>query len=248
MKFAGIIPARYASTRFPGKPLVMINGKMMIHRVYEQASKVLDHVVVATDDKRIAEAVENFSGKVVMTSKKHKSGTDRCGEAIDLYEEACGENFDVIINIQGDEPYIYPEQLKQICECFSTKKTEIATLAKPINNSDDILNPNRPKVVLNNKSEALYFSRSPIPFINGEKPNHWIKHIFYKHIGLYAYRKDILKQLVQLKPSLLETSESLEQLRWLENGYKIKVGITEYESISIDTRSDLQKIETIGLL
>ncbi len=248
MNFIGIIPARYASTRFPGKPLVMINGKMMIQRVFEQASKVFDHVVVATDDKRIFEAVEGFGGKVVMTSKKHRSGTDRCAEAVSIYESDYDIEFDVVVNIQGDEPFIYPEQLKEVAACFKNKKVQIATLAKPINNSEDIFNPNKPKVIVNKKQDAIYFSRSPIPYVRDEKQEKWVKYRFYKHIGLYAYRKDVLHKITRLDATPLEIAESLEQLRWIENGYKIKVEFTEYESISIDTKADLKKVDTIGLM
>ncbi len=249
MKVIGIIPARYASTRFPGKPLVDIGGKIMIQRVYEQSKKALDLVYVATDDKRIEKAVKSFGGKVVITSKKHKSGTDRLSEAIEIIKEQTGEDYDVIINIQGDEPFIYPEQIESVKKCFKLKRTQIATLAKPIINSKDIFDTNKPKLILNNKKEAIYFSRSPIPFIRGAKNKDWIlKNKFYKHIGLYGYRYKILKEITQLKPSVLEMAESLEQLRWIENGYKIKVEETEYESIGIDTRKDLKRIFEAGLL
>lgn len=249
MKVIGIIPARYASTRFPGKPLVDIGGKIMIQRVYEQSKKALDEVYVATDDKRIEKAVKAFGGKVVITSKKHKSGTDRLSEAIEIIKEQTGDDYDVIINIQGDEPFIYPEQIESVKKCFKLKRTQIATLAKPIINSKDIFDTNKPKLVLNNKKEAIYFSRSPIPFIRGTKNKDWIfKNKFYKHIGLYGYRYKILKEITQLKPSVLEMAESLEQLRWIENGYKIKVEETEYESIGIDTKKDLKRIFEAGLL
>jgi 3-deoxy-manno-octulosonate cytidylyltransferase (CMP-KDO synthetase) len=249
MNFIAIIPARYASTRFPGKPLVNINGKTMVHNVYLQAKKVFDDVYVATDDDRILKEVEKFGGKVVMTKKKHKSGTDRCAEAIEKIELEESRTWDVVVNIQGDEPFIKTEQLIEIQKCFKLKKTEIATLVKPINNIEDIFNPHKPKVVLNKKNEALYFSRSPIPFLRGTDNNKWVsKHLYYKHIGLYAYRKDILFEITKIKPSSLEIAESLEQLRWLENGYKIKVAFTEHESISIDTPKDLEKIRHVGLL
>ena len=249
MNFIGIIPARYASTRFPGKPLVDIGGKIMIQRVYEQAKKTLNVVYVATDDKRIEKAVKEFGGNVVMTSKKHKSGTDRIAEAVDLISQETNKKYDVIINIQGDEPFIYPEQIESVKKCFKLKRTQIATLAKPIINSKDIFDQNKPKVILNKKNEAIYFSRSPIPFVRGVKQTDWIqKHKFYKHIGLYGYRYDILKQITKLKPSVLTKIESLEQLRWIENGYKIKVEETEYESLGIDTRKDLKRIHEAGLL
>ena len=249
MNIAAIIPARYASTRFPGKPLVNINGKTMIHNVYIQAKKVFDVVYVATDDNRISKEIESFGGKYVMTSKKHKSGTDRCAEAIQNIEEAEGREFDVVINIQGDEPFIKTEQLIEIKKCFNKKRTQIATLVKPINNKEDIFNTNKPKVVINKYNEAIYFSRSTIPYIRGHRETTWItKHLFYKHIGLYGYRKDVLLEITKLEQTPLEIAESLEQLRWIENGYKIKVAFTEHESVSIDTPKDLEKIKEVGLL
>ncbi|HOK38885.1 MAG: 3-deoxy-manno-octulosonate cytidylyltransferase [Bacteroidales bacterium] len=249
MNFIAIIPARYASTRFPGKPLIQINGKSMIQNVYIQAKKVFEHVYVATDDERIAQEVERFGGKFVMTKKKHKSGTDRCAEAITKIEVLENMNFDVIVNVQGDEPFIKIEQLLEIKKCFSRKRTQIATLAKPINNIEDIFNPNKPKLVVNSKKEALYFSRSPIPYVRGVVREKWIaKHLFYKHIGLYAYRKDVLLKITKLCQTPLEIAESLEQLRWLENGFTINVAFTEHESISIDTPKDLEKVKQLGLL
>jgi 3-deoxy-manno-octulosonate cytidylyltransferase (CMP-KDO synthetase) len=249
MNFIAIIPARYASTRFPGKPLVNINGKTMVHNVYVQAKKVFDDVYVATDDERIQREVERFGGKVVMTKKKHKSGTDRCAEAIEKIEILENRTWDVIVNIQGDEPFIKTEQLLEIKKCFKIKRNQIATLVKPINNKEDIFNSNKPKVVISKDNEAIYFSRSPIPYIRGINENKWVsKHLFYKHIGLYAYRKEVLFEITKLKPSSLEIAESLEQLRWIENGYTIKVAFTEHESISIDTPKDLDKITQVGLL
>ena len=241
MKFIGIIPARYASTRFPGKPLADMNGKPMIQRVYEQVKDVLDSVCVATDDIRIENAVKAFGGQVVMTSDQHRSGTDRCYEAY----QKIGEGYDVIVNIQGDEPFIHPEQIQTIKTCFADANTQIATLVKPFRSDDDfestLFNPNSPKVVLN-KNNAMYFSRSIIPHIRGKKYTEWLpSHTFYKHIGLYAYRAQVLKEITQLPQSALELAESLEQLRWLENGYKIKVGITEQETIGIDTPEDMEK-------
>ena len=242
MKFIGIIPARYASTRFPGKPLADMNGKPMIQRVYEQVKDVLDSVCVATDDIRIENAVKAFGGQVVMTSDQHRSGTDRCYEAY----QKIGEGYDVIVNIQGDEPFIHPEQIQTIKTCFADANTQIATLVKPFRSDDDfestLFNPNSPKVVLNKNNEAMYFSRSIIPYIRGTKYTEWLpSHTFYKHIGLYAYRAQVLKEITQLPQSALELAESLEQLRWLENGYKIKVGITEQETIGIDTPEDMEK-------
>ena len=239
--FIGIIPARYASTRFPGKPLVEIDGKSMIQRVYEQASCVLDCVFVATDDVRIAEAVKAFGGNVVMTSENHKSGTDRCFEA---YEKTA-TNRKIVVNIQGDEPFIQPSQIETICNCFDDPGTQIATIIKPFSQTDGetaLFNPNSPKVVINKKMEAIYFSRSVIPYNRGCERGDWLKyHTYYKHIGMYAYRADILKEITRLPPSLLEQTESLEQLRWLENGYRIKAGISNVETIGIDTPEDLER-------
>ena len=242
MKFIGIIPARYASTRFPGKPLALLGGKPMIQRVYEQVKETVDRVCVATDDERIEAAVKAFGGNVVMTSDQHRSGTDRCEE---VYQKV-GEPFDVIINIQGDEPFIHPEQIETIKRCFEDKSVDIATLVKPFAADGDfestLFNPNSPKVVVNKRMEAMYFSRSIVPYIRGKKYTEWLSaHVFYKHIGMYAYRADVLKEITALPPSSLEIAESLEQLRWLENGYKIKVGITEQETIGIDTPEDLEK-------
>ncbi|MDR2145153.1 MAG: 3-deoxy-manno-octulosonate cytidylyltransferase [Tannerella sp.] len=246
MKFIAIIPSRYASTRFPGKPLVDIGGKPMIQRVYEQIVKIVDNVYVATDDTRIEEAVKNFGGNVVMTSDQHRSGTDRC------YEAFCkiGAGNDVIINIQGDEPFIQPEQIELLKNCFQEADTQIATLAKPFDKDSDVektlFNPNSPKVALNNRSEAMYFSRSAIPYVRDVKSMEWLKNqIFYKHIGLYAYRADILQAITALPQTPLEKAESLEQLRWLENGYKIKVAITNIETVGIDTPEDLEKAKAL---
>lgn len=242
MKFIGIIPARYASSRFPGKPLADMDGKPMIQRVYEQVIQAVDDVCVATDDERIEAAVKAFGGKVVMTSDKHRSGTDRCFEAY----QKIGKGFDVVINIQGDEPFIHPEQIETIKACFTDGEIQIATLVKPFSPDDDfettLFNPNSPKVVVNKKMEAMYFSRSIIPYIRGKKYTEWLpNHTFYKHIGMYAYRADVLAEITALPQSTLELAESLEQLRWLENGYKIKVGITEQETIGIDTPAELEK-------
>lgn len=242
MRFIGIIPARYASTRFPGKPLADMDGKSMIQRVYEQVKDTVDAVYVATDDQRIEQAVKNFGGNVVMTSDKHKSGTDRCYEA---YQKV-GEDFDVVINIQGDEPFVQPKQIETIKNCFTDNTVQIATLVKPFRPDDDfekvLFNPNSPKVVINRNQEAMYFSRSVIPYIRGKHFSEWLpNHTYYKHIGMYAYRADVLAQITSLPQSPLELAESLEQLRWLENGYKIKVGITDIETIGIDTPEDLAK-------
>lgn len=249
MNAVGIIPARFASTRFPGKPLALIGGKPMIQRVYEQALKVLDVVVVATDDERIRSVVEAFGGRVVMTSPEHKSGTDRAAEANKLIGEQLGRRFDVVLNIQGDEPFIQPEQLRKVLSCFLDKDTEIATLVKPFGPSDDIFNPNSPKVVINQSGEAIFFSRSPIPYIRGSEQALWSTlHVYLKHIGLYGYRSDVLEEITKLEQTPLEIAESLEQLRWIENGYKIKVEQTHLESIGIDTPEDLERVIQLGLL
>lgn len=242
MNFLGIIPARYASTRFPGKPLADIGGKTMIQRVYEQASQCLSSVVVATDDERICTAVTGFGGQVVMTSLHHRSGTDRCAEALELYESKTGQTFDVVVNIQGDEPFIRPEQLRQAMECFTDEACQIATLVKQGASVEDVLNPNKVKAVLTRAGYALYFSRSPIPYVRGADSKEWAEsHPYNLHIGLYAYRTQTLKEITRLAPSPLEIAESLEQNRWLENGYRIRAALTEYESIGIDTPEDLEK-------
>lgn len=243
MKFLGIIPARYASTRFPAKPLAMLGGKTVIQRVYEQVAGILDDAYVATDDERIEAAVKAFGGKVVMTSVHHKSGTDRCYEAC----VKIGGQFDVVVNIQGDEPFIQPSQLQAIKACFDDATTQIATLVKPFTSDNGFValeNVNSPKVVLNKNMNALYFSRSIIPYQRNAEKTDWLKnHTYYKHIGLYAYRVDVLKEITSLPQSSLELAESLEQLRWLENGYTIKAGITEVETIGIDTPQDLEQAE-----
>lgn len=247
MQFVGIIPSRYASTRFPGKPLANIGGKTMIQRVYEQASKALEHVYVATDDERIAENVNSFGGNVVMTSKDHKSGTDRCSEAIrKITSEELNLKFDVVINIQGDEPFIKPEQIRLLKSCFEDETVQIATLTKDITEKDDIFNSNVVKVVRNKESRAIYFSRSPLPFIRNEPAENWHNvFLFQKHLGIYAYRVPILKEITALSPSSLELAESLEQNRWLENGYSIYVETTSFETVAIDTPDDLEKAKKL---
>ncbi len=243
MKFVGIIPARYASQRFPGKPLAILGGKTVIQRVYEQVKKVLENVYVATDDDRIFKTVENFGGKAIMTSPNHKSGTDRIEEAV----EKLNEDFDVVINIQGDEPFIQESQIRELCACFNDEHTQIATLGKPFTKDMGMTaleNPNSPKIVVDNNSYAMYFSRSIIPFIRNAKREEWINNFPYlKHIGLYAYRREVLREVTQLPQSSLEIAESLEQLRWLQNGYKIKVGLTNVETVGIDTPADLHRAE-----
>ena len=243
LKYIAIIPARYASTRFPGKPLAMLGGKPVIQRVWEQVSSVVDAAVVATDDERIAQTVESFGGRAIMTSPNHKNGTDRCWEA---YQKQ-GEEFDVVINVQGDEPFIAHSQLRAIMACFEDENTDIATLVKPFAEEDGLSaleNPNSPKVVLDNDSCAVYFSRSVIPYLRGVEREDWLKHhTFYKHIGMYAFRRDVLGEVTALPQSTLEKAESLEQLRWLENGYKIGVGISDVETVGIDTPEDLERAE-----
>ena len=240
MKFIGLIPARYASTRFPGKPLALLAGKPVIQHVYEQAAKVLDAVYVATDDERIYNKVLEFGGKAVMTSTENHSGTDRIEEAL----EKIGGDFDVAINIQGDEPFIAQSQIETLCHCFEDEVTQIATLGKPFECIEAVENPNSPKIVVDNRGYAMYFSRSIIPFVRGVERQEWLKkYPFLKHLGIYAYRTEVLKAITRLPQSSLELAESLEQLRWLENGYRIKVGITNVETVGIDTPEDLQRAE-----
>ncbi|GAB4133867.1 MAG: 3-deoxy-manno-octulosonate cytidylyltransferase [Bacteroidia bacterium] len=247
MSILGIIPARYASSRFPGKPLVGIGGKSMIRRVYEQASKAsrLGAVVVATDDQRIQEEVLSFGGKVVMTGEHHRSGTDRCAETLEKTEG----KWDAVINIQGDEPFIQPEQIDLLCSLFDDASTQIGTMVKKLHDITDLDNPNIIKVVLDNEKNGLYFSRSPIPHLRGIPSEDRLKHhFFYKHIGIYGYRADVLRKITQLEPGKLEIAESLEQLRWLENGYKIRTAYTELETISVDAPEDLDKLVAAGLI
>lgn len=240
MKFIGIIPARYASSRFPGKPLAMLDGKCVIQRVYETVSKVLDDVYVATDDNRIYDTVTRFGGKAVMTRSDHKSGTDRIEEAV----EKLNTDADVIVNVQGDEPFIQRSQIETVCQCFDDPNTQIATIGKPFETIDAVENPNSPKIVLDNNGYAMYFSRSVIPFVRGVERGQWLtEYPFLKHLGLYAYRREVLREVTRLPLSSLEKAESLEQLRWLQNGYKIKVGITNSETIGIDTPDDLKRAE-----
>jgi 3-deoxy-manno-octulosonate cytidylyltransferase (CMP-KDO synthetase) len=241
MKILGVIPSRYESTRFPGKPLVEIDGKTMIQRVYEQSKKAssLADVVVATDDDRIFNHVKAFGGNVVMTSKDHTSGTERCNEVL----EGMKEKPDVVVNIQGDEPYINPEQINQLCGCFEDEKTAIATLIKRVKDEEELFNPNRPKVEIDDNSFAKMFSRSAIPILENVEKSLWFdSRTYYKHIGIYGYKSDVLTTLSNLKPTPLEQKEKLEQLRWLENGYAIKVAETTFEAIAIDTPEDLKKI------
>ena len=243
MKFIAIIPARYASTRFPAKPLALLGGKPMIQHVYERVSCVLSDVVVATDDQRIYDVVVGFGGRVVMTSTEHRTGTDRCLEAYNNF----GLNADVVINVQGDEPFIAEEQIQALMHCFDNSQTDIATLIKPFPNDttyETLSNPNTPKVIVNPQRQAIYFSRNVIPHLRGIDQSQWASHhTYYKHIGIYAYRVDVLKQITQLQQTPLELAESLEQLRWLENGLTIQTAVTHIETIGIDTPEDLQKAE-----
>lgn len=240
MKFIGIIPARYASTRFPGKPLALLGGKPVIQHVYEKVAAVLEAAYVATDDERIYDVVKSFGGQVVMTRTNHKSGTDRIEEAI----EKIGGEWDVVVNVQGDEPFVAKSQLDTICHCFDDPITQIATLGKPFESMEAVQNPNSPKIVVDNMGFAMYFSRSVIPYVRGKEKSSWLTHYpFLKHLGIYAYRKDVLRQVTQLPQSSLEIAESLEQLRWLQNGFKIKVGTTDVETVGIDTPQDLERAE-----
>lgn len=240
MKFIGIIPARYASTRFPGKPLALLGGKPVIQHVYEKVAAVLEAAYVATDDERIYDVVKSFGGQVVMTRTDHKSGTDRIEEAI----EKIGGKWDVVVNVQGDEPFVAKSQLDTICHCFDDPTTQIATLGKPFESMEAVQNPNSPKIVVDNMGFAMYFSRSVIPYVRGKEKSSWLTHYpFLKHLGIYAYRKDVLRQITQLPQSSLEIAESLEQLRWLQNGFKIKVGTTDVETVGIDTPQDLERAE-----
>jgi 3-deoxy-manno-octulosonate cytidylyltransferase (CMP-KDO synthetase) len=255
MKYIGIIPARYASTRFPGKPLAVLGGKTVIQRVYEQAVSVLPEAYVATDDERIFACVEAFGGRAVMTRADHKSGTDRIEEAMEKIEEREmnieeggrrkeeGDGL-VVINIQGDEPFVQPEQIETLCRLFDDEETQIGTLGKPFESMEAVMNPNSPKIVCDRRGFALYFSRSVIPHVRGKEQQEWLLHYPYlKHLGMYAYRREVLREITQLPQSPLELAESLEQLRWLENGYRIRVGHTDTETVGIDTPADLQRAE-----
>ncbi len=237
----GIIPARFASTRFPGKPLIDLAGKSMIQRVYERCllSKSLSNIIIATDDEIIFEHVKTFTDQVCITSPKHPSGTDRCAEVVSLMNIKS----DVVVNIQGDEPLINPHQIDSLVECFTDAQTQIATLVKIINNPDVLFNVNTPKVIIDANQFAIYFSRETIPHLRNIEKSEWLdKHTFYQHIGIYAYQTSVLSAITNLSPSILEKAESLEQLRWLENGYKIKTAITADETYAIDTPEDVAKV------
>ena len=250
-KFIAIIPARYASTRFPGKPLAVLCGKTIIQRVYEKVSEVLPDVYVATDDDRIFSHVESFGGKVIMTSPDHQSGTDRVFEAASGIICESGDTIEnvVVINIQGDEPFIAKSQIETLCSCFDSPSTDLATLGKAFTSIDAVENPNSPKIVTTVDGYAMYFSRSAIPYCRNAEREGWIADMeknsshYLKHIGIYAYRYPILEKITRLPQSPLELTEKLEQLRWLQNGYRIRVGITNVETIGIDTPDDFRRAE-----
>ncbi|REJ80538.1 MAG: 3-deoxy-manno-octulosonate cytidylyltransferase [Bacteroidetes bacterium] len=245
MNILGIIPARFGSTRFPGKPLAQIDGKSMIQRVYEQCikSKRLNRVMIATDDERIMNHVRDFGGHVAMTSPLHQSGTDRCAEIVG---NDISVAWDVVINIQGDEPYIHPEQIELLCDLFSDPSTQIATLVKKITTTDELFNHNNVKAVMDKNKKAMYFSRSPIPYNRNFPDQEWLKHSnYFKHIGIYGYKTEVLLEITKLAKTNLENTESLEQLRWLENGYSIRAEITSLDSISIDTPEDLDRVKNM---
>lgn len=245
MNIIGIVPARFGSVRFPGKPLVDINGKSMVQRVYEQSKKAsrLSQVLIATDDERILNHVKDFGGNAILTSPQHQSGTDRCAEVM---SKLGNDQWDVVINIQGDEPYIHPEQIDLLCSTFDDRDTMITTLVKKIESSDELFNHNNVKVILNKKKQAIYFSRSPIPYCRNFPEQEWLRHsTYYKHIGIYGYRTSTLMEVSQLAKTNLEITESLEQLRWIENGYLIRAEITSLESVAIDTPDDLLRIKSL---
>ena len=242
MEIIGIIPARFASTRFPGKPLADIHGKSMIRRVYEQCVKAkLDRIIVATDDARIYDHVKNFGAEVVMTSTEHQSGTDRIAEAANILKLSADT---IVLNIQGDEPFINPNDIISLGNCFKVEGTQIATLVKKITEVDVLLNPNSPKVVLALNKQALYFSREAIPHLRNKEKENWLAHKeYYQHIGIYAFKCSILKEISLLKTSPLEQTEGLEQLRWIENNYTINTVQTSSESIAVDSPEDLRRID-----
>lgn len=254
MKYLAIIPARFASTRFPGKPVALLGGKTVIEHVFThvRACAELTDVIVATDDRRIYSAVNAFGGKAVMTRSDHRCGTDRCVEAMDKWLAAhpdIRQEELVVVNIQGDEPFVQPGQVSQLCHCFEQPDTDIATLARPYTTNDtfaDLANPNTPKVVFDAQMRAILFSRSIIPYMRSIPQDEWLtRGDYYRHVGMYAYRADVLRKITALAPSPLELAESLEQLRWLENGYTIRLAITHTATIGIDTVDDLRKAEEV---
>lgn len=237
MRTIAVIPARYASTRFPGKPLADIGGQAMIQRVYNQVNHAqsVSEVIVATDDERIEKEVRSFGGNVVMTSSDHVSGTDRCAEVMQNIS-----GFDIVVNIQGDEPFVDPLQIDLLVSCFQNTETQIATLIKKITNQDELENPNRPKVIIDKNEFALYFSRQPLPYAKGLKKTEWLeKGTYFSHIGIYGFQTHVLQEITKLAPSFLENTEGLEQLRWLENGYKIKTALSHHDNDAVDTPEDL---------
>lgn len=250
LQVIGVIPARYESSRFPGKPLVMINGMSMIRRVYEQALKCknLSKVIVATDDERIEEHVNSFGGQVMMTAPYHRSGTERVSEVVEkLYKNNPEHTYEVAVNIQGDEPYIDPNQIDSLISYFREEEIQIATLIHEINSQDELLSPNVVKVIIDKNRKAITFSRAPIPFMRGVETDRWLNHhTYYKHVGLYAYRTQVLEIITRLKPSPIEMVESLEQMRWIENGFFIHTLLTNSDSISVDTPEDLLKLTNIS--
>ena len=238
---AGIIPARFASSRFPGKPLADIRGKSMLQRVYEQASAstLLDTVVIATDDTRIFDHARSIGAKVVMTAADHPSGTDRCWEALNQLDPG----YRYVINIQGDEPFLDPNQIDELAAVLQDGTAELATQMIRIQSSELLFDRGEVKIILDQQQQALYFSRMPIPFIKGVEEKNWHLHFpYYRHVGMYAYRRDILEQITRLPVSSLEKAESLEQLRWLEHGFKIRCVETRYDSHCIDTPEDIEKV------
>ena len=245
MRELGIIPARYASTRFPGKPLASIKGKPMIQWVYERSQEVLTEVIVATDDQRIFETVQGFGGKVVMTHSHHENGTSRCVEALKNYQRQSDQVVDAVINIQGDEPLVQQDQLKSLRDVILTSNSEgIATLAYRVSKPEELKSRHDAFVVMNQRQQALYFSRSPLPFVRDLDPENWLdEHPFYKHVGLYAFKVETLQKAVELPPSSIETAEKLEQNRWLDHGFSIRVELTEYPNISVDLPGDIAKVE-----
>ena len=246
MRILALIPARYGSSRFPGKPLALVHGKPMIQRVYEQTVKAFPNACVATDDERIYNAVKEFGGRAVMTSTTHNSGTDRCFEALKNYCKESGEIFDAVINVQGDEPYIKPEQLQQLGECFNDPSVELATLVKRVKDKAELLNNNSPKVIVDKNNDAIYFSRTAIPFSRDvEVTDEYVQGTpFFRHIGLYGYKVETLEKICKMPQSFLELTEKLEQLRWIENGLKIRVAETKYETHAVDTVEDLEYINS----
>ncbi len=247
MKVLAVIPARYASTRFPGKPLAQLGGKSILSRVWERANqaKKVDTVIVATDDDSICDHMERIAGEgsVMMTSDQHRSGTDRCGEVLQRLNSD-GQEYDIVVNLQGDEPFIDPKQIDELVSCFGSSEVQIATLMTPIHSTEELLSPNNVKVVCDEDFRALYFSRQPIPYCRGIEPEQWLEHSeYYKHVGMYAFRAQLLPELCELDTSPLEACEKLEQLRWLSAGYTIHVLETDHSNIGIDTPEDLKAAE-----